>query len=64
MAKLTPKEIRAEIKLQKGVMNTSKAIVQEFFKGEHDMKDAKAAISAFAKADNQVTKLMEKLEAS
>lgn len=63
MAKLTPKEIKAEIKEQKGIMKASKTTVQEFFKGDHDIKVAKAAVGNFAKADNKVKKLMEKLEA-
>jgi len=63
MSKATPKEIKAEIKSVKEVMKTSKAIVNEFFKGERDAKDAKAAITAFAKSQSKIEKLMEKLEA-
>lgn len=57
------KEIKAEIKEQKDIMKNSKGIVQEFFKGDREAKDAKAAITAYNTASNKIVKLTEKLEA-
>jgi len=64
MAKLTPKEMKAEIKELKAVQKEARATVQSYFKSEVTAQEAKTAIGEFEKAFKKIAKLTEKLEAA